>query len=289
MHITKDDVLNNVDFIMLQEYLESMYPDRYEFKETELLIYYPEVTIKNLVGQTYNIYNIFIHYGYNSNTFSFTKLHYSVSDYMNQGSNVFTHPHVSRNTIAYKTQAYCYGKMNIEYTFTNLQNLIAVITIVDFWLHNENSSDCYTPIASIFNSDGDDSLTNLYFKRNIVEKLNESIIKSVDIKKTIFGDLIDITWNDNAILSIMEDYVLDKQLYFSNELSNIINRYRTNIVNFKDKDYYISIEGFSGEMLKSITKSNINENLVQQLKQMADGITKNPSFLSNIEQYYINN
>ena len=61
MGITKDEVIFHKDFEMLEEYLESMYPNRYEFKENELLIYYPEVTIKNLVGQTYNMYNIFIH------------------------------------------------------------------------------------------------------------------------------------------------------------------------------------------------------------------------------------
>jgi hypothetical protein len=179
--------------------------------------------------------------------------------------------------------------MNIYYDFGNLQNLIAVISIVDFWLHNENSSDCYTPIASIFNSGGEDSLTSLYFKTDIVEELNEGIIKSVDIKKTIFGDIVDITWDDDTILGIMEDYVLDKRLNFATGLRSILDAYKTIIVNFKDKDYYISIEGFSGETLKSITKTNINENVVRQLKQMADGLTKNPTFLSNIEQYYINN
>jgi len=289
MRITKDDILENEYFNMLQEYLESMYPDRYEFKEHELLIYYPEVIIKNSIGQTYTIYNIFIHYGYNDSAFGFTKLHYSVSDYMNQAGSIFTHPHVSKSNTAHRTQGYCHGKMNIYYDFGNLQNLIAVINTVDFWLHNENSSDCYTLIASLYNSGGEDSLTSLYFKADIVEELNEGIIKNVDIKKTIFGDLIDITWDDDTILGIMEDYVLDKRLHSASGLRNILDAYQTIFINFKDKDYYISIEGFSGDMLKSITKSNINENVVRQLKQMADGIAKNPSFLSNIEQYYINN
>jgi hypothetical protein len=288
MGITKDDILGDKDFDMLQEYLESMYPDRYEFKEHELLIHYPEVTIKNLNGQTYTIYNIFIDYGYNNNTFSFTKLHYSVSDYMNQTGNAFTHSHISKGTIAHKTYGYCYGKLNIEYRFTNLQNLIAVINTVDFWLHNENSSDCYTPIASLFNTNGEDSLTSLTFSRDIIDVLNEAMIREVDIKKTIFGDLIDITWNDEVILRIMEDYVLDKRLVCANGLRNILDKYQDITVNFKDKDYYISVEGFNGDMLKSITKSNINENVVQQLKQMADGITKSPTFLSNLEQYHFN-
>jgi hypothetical protein len=289
MAITKDDILEDEYFNILQEYLESMYPDRYEFKEDELLIYYPEVIIKNLVGQTYTIYNVFINYGYNYNVFGFTKLHYLVSDYMNQAGNMFTHPHVSKSNTAHRTQGYCHGKMNIYYDFGNLQNLIAVINTVDFWLHNENSSDCYSPIASVFNSNGEDSLTSLYFKPDIVEDLNEGLIRNVDIKKTIFGDIIDITWDDNLILGIMEDYVLDKRLHSAMGLRNILDNYQTIFINFKDKDYYISIEGFSGDTLKSITKTNINENVVRQLKQMADGITKNPSFLSNIEQYYINN
>jgi hypothetical protein len=289
MGITKDDLLSNEDFIILQEYLEAMYPDRYEFKEHELLIYYPEVIIKNSIGQTYTIYNIFIHYGYNDSVFGFTKLHYSVSDYMNQAGSMFTHPHVSKSNTAHRTQGYCHGKMNIYYDFGNLQNLIAVINTVDFWLHNENSSDCYTLIASLYNSGGEDSLTSLYFKTNIVEELNEGLIKNVDIKKTIFGDIIDITWDDDIILGIMEDYVLDKRLHSASGLRSILDNYQTIFINFKDKDYYISIEGFSGDTLKSITKTNINENVVRQLKQMADGITKNPSFLSNIEQYYINN
>jgi hypothetical protein len=289
MRITKDDLLSNEDFIILQEYLEAMYPNRYEFKEYELLIYYPEVIIKNPIGQTYTIYNVFIDYGYNNSVFGFTKLHYSVSDYMNQAGSMFTHPHVSKSNTAHRTQGYCHGKMNIYYDFGNLQNLIAVINTVDFWLHNENSSDCYSPIASVFHSDGEDSLTSLYFKTNIVEDLNEGLIKNVDIKKTIFGDIIDITWDDDTILGIMEDYVLDKRLYCASGLKSILDKYQDITINFKDKDYYISIEGFSGETLKSITKTNINENVVRQLKQMADGITKNPSFLSNIEQYYINN
>jgi hypothetical protein len=289
MGITKDDLLSNEDFIILQEYLEAMYPDRYEFKEHELLIYYPEVIIKNSIGQTYTIYNIFIHYGYNDSVFGFTKLHYSVSDYMNQAGSMFTHPHVSKSNTAHRTQGYCHGKMNIYYDFGNLQNLIAVINTVDFWLHNENSSDCYTLIASLYNSGGEDSLTSLYFKADIVEELNEGLIKNVDIKKTIFGDIIDITWDDDIILGIMEDYVLDKRLHSASGLRSILDNYQTIFINFKDKDYYISIEGFSGDTLKSITKTNINENVVRQLKQMADGITKNPSFLSNIEQYYINN
>ena len=155
MGITKDEVIFHKDFEMLEEYLESMYPNRYEFKENELLIYYPEVTIKNLVGQTYNMYNIFIHYGYNTNIFAFTKLHYTISDYMNQTHNTFTHPHQSRGTIPFKSQSYCYGKLNIQYSFSNIESVIAVINVVDFWLHNENSSDCYTPIASLFNNEGE--------------------------------------------------------------------------------------------------------------------------------------
>jgi hypothetical protein len=208
---------------------------------------------------------------------------------MNQAGSIFTHPHVSKSNTAHRTQGYCHGKMNIYYDFGNLQNLIAVINTVDFWLHNENSSDCYTPIASVFHSNGEDSLTSLYFKTDIVEDLNEGIIKNVDVKKTIFGDIIDITWDDDTILGIMEDYVLDKRLHSASGLRSILDNYQTIFINFKDKDYYISIEGFSGDTLKSITKTNINENVVRQLKQMADGITKNPSFLSNIEQYYINN
>jgi hypothetical protein len=289
MGVTKNEILEHKDFDMLQEYLESMYPDRYEFKEHELLIHYPEVTIKNLVGQTYTIYNVFIDYEYNYHVFSFTKLHYSVSDYMNQTGSTFTHPHISKGTTAHKTRGYCYGKLNIAYDFTNLQNLIAVINTVDFWLHNENSSDCYTPIASLFNTGGDDSLTSLSFSGDIIEDLNEAMIENVDIKNTIFGDIIDITWNDEVILRIMKDYVLDKKLICSQNLRNILDKYQDIIVNFKDKDYYISVEGFSGDMLKSITKSNINENVVQQLKQMADGITKSPTFLSKLEQYHFNN
>lgn len=288
MSITKDNILRDKDFDMLQEYLESMYPDRYEFKEHELLIHYPEVTIKNLVGQTYTIYNVFIDYGYNNNAFGFTKLHYSVSDYMNQTGNAFTHSHIPKGSIAHKTYGYCYGKMNIGYTFKSLQSFIAVMNTVDFWLHNENSSDCYTPISSLFNTGGNDSLTSLLFDRNIIEDLNEAMIKEVNIKKTIFGDIIDITWNDEVILRIMEDCVLDKRLTCATGLRTILDKYQDITVNFKDKDYYISVEGFNGDMLKSITKSNINENVVQQLKQMADGITKSPTFLSNLEQYHFN-
>ena len=56
--MNKNDVLNAPDFELLNNYLESMFPDRYEFQEYELIIYYPKVTIKNSALQTYDIHNI---------------------------------------------------------------------------------------------------------------------------------------------------------------------------------------------------------------------------------------
>jgi len=287
--ITKNEVIFHEDFEMLEEYLDAMYPDRYEFRENELLIYYPEVTIKNLVGQTYNIYNVFIHYGYNNNTFGFTKLHYTVSDYMNQTQNTFTHPHQSRGTLPFKSQTYCYGRLNIQYNFNDIQSVVAVINVVDFWLHNENSSDCYTPIASLFYNEGEDSLTSLSFNLNLRNELEEYMVVNKSIKKTIFGELIDIEWNtDDAIIGMLQNNVLEKRLNCAQNLRNILDTYQHTIVNFKDKDYYITVEGFNGERIKTNTKSNINENVAQQLKQMATAITNNPTFLPNIEQYYFN-
>lgn len=287
--ITKNEVIFHEDFEMLEEYLDAMYPDRYEFRENELLIYYPEVTIKNLVGQTYNIYNVFIHYGYNNNTFGFTKLHYTVSDYMNQTQNTFTHPHQSRGTLPFKSQTYCYGRLNIQYNFNDIQSVVAVINVVDFWLHNENSSDCYTPIASLFYNEGEDSLTSLSFNLNLRNELEEYMVVNKSIKKTIFGELIDIEWNtDDAIIGMLQNNVLEKRVNCAQNLRNILDTYQHTIVNFKDKDYYITVEGFNGERIKTNTKSNINENVAQQLKQMATAITNNPTFLPNIEQYYFN-
>lgn len=287
--ITKNEVIFHEDFEMLEEYLDAMYPDRYEFRENELLIYYPEVTIKNLVGQTYNIYNVFIHYGYNNNTFGFTKLHYTVSDYMNQTQNTFTHPHQSRGTLPFKSQTYCYGRLNIQYNFNDIQSVVAVINVVDFWLHNENSSDCYTPIASLFYNEGEDSLASLSFNLNLRNELEEYMVVNKSIKKTIFGELIDIEWNtDDAIIGMLQNNVLEKRLNCAQNLRNILDTYQHTIVNFKDKDYYITVEGFNGERIKTNTKSNINENVAQQLKQMATAITNNPTFLPNIEQYYFN-
>lgn len=286
--ITKDKVISHKDFALLEEYLDSMYPDRYEFKETELLIYYPEVTIKNLTGDTYTIYDVFIHYGYNEKMFSFTKLRYTVSDYVNQSMTTFTHSHLSKDRIAFKTNGYCYGKLNIYYDFNDIESLIAVINVTDFWLHNENSSDCYTPISSLFYSNGQDSLSSLKFKNNLQGELETSMIKDKNIRKTIFGDLVTIEWDDEAILNSLTTNVRDKQLYLAQNLSKIIDKYQDYIINFKNRDYYITVEGFNGEHLKANTKSNINDNVVQQLKQMATAITNTNSFLPNIERYYFN-
>lgn len=286
--ITKDEVISHKDFALLEEYLDSMYPDRYEFKETELLIYYPEVTIKNLTGDIYTIYDVFIHYAYNEKMFSFTKLRYTVSDYVNQSMTTFTHSHLAKDRIAFKTNGYCYGKLNIFYDFNDIESLIAVINVTDFWLHNENSKDCYTPISSLFYSNGQDSLLSLKFKNNLQGELETSMIKDKNIRKTIFGDLVTIEWDDEAILNALTTNVRDKQLYLAQNLNKIIDKYQDYIINFKDRDYYITVEGFNGEHLKSITKSNINDNVVQQLKQMATAITNTNSFLSNIERYYFN-
>ena len=286
--ITKDEVISHKDFALLEEYLDSMYPDRYEFKETKLLIYYPEVTIKNLTGDTYTIYDVFIHYAYNENMFSFTKLRYTVSDYVNQSMTTFTHSHLAKDRIAFKTNGYCYGKLNIFYDFNDIESLIAVINVTDFWLHNENSTDCYTPISSLFYSNGQDSLSSLKFKNNLQGELETSMIKDKNIRKTIFGDLVTIEWDDEAILNSLTTNVRDKQLYLAQNLNKIIDKYQDYIINFKDRDYYITVEGFNGEHLKSITKSNINDNVVQQLKQMATAITNTNSFLPNLEQYYFN-
>ena len=286
--ITKDEVIYHKDFALLEEYLESMYPNRYEFKETELLIYYPEVTIKNLVGDTYTIYNVFIHYAYNEKMFSFTKLHYTVSDYVNQSNNTFTHSHLAKDRIAFKMNSYCYGELNIFYDFKDIKGLIAVINVTDFWLHNENSSDCYTPISSLFYNNGKDSLSSLKFKKDVVTELELFMIKNKEVKKTIFGDLITIDWNDEAILNALTTYVKDKQLNFAQNLHKVIDRYQDYTVNFKDIDYYITVEGFNGRHLKANTKSNVNDNVAQQLKQMANAITNTSTFLSNLEQYYFN-
>lgn len=286
--ITKDEVISHKDFALLEEYLDSMYPDRYEFKETELLIYYPEVTIKNLTGDIYTIYDVFIHYAYNEKMFSFTKLHYTVSDYVNQSMTTFTHSHLAKDRIAFKTNNYCYGKLNIFYNFTDIESLIAVINVTDFWLHNENSTDCYTPISSLFYSNGQDSLSSLKFKNNLQGELETSMIKDKNIRKTIFGDLVTIEWDDEAILNALTTNVRDKQLYLAQNLNKIIDKYQDYIINFKDIDYYITVEGFNGGHLKANTKSNINDNVVQQLKQMATAITSTNSFLSNIERYYFN-
>ena len=286
--ITRDEVISHKDFALLEEYLDSMYPDRYEFRETELLIYYPEVTIKNLVCDTYTIYDVFIHYGYNEKMFSFTKLRYTVSDYVNQSSSTFTHSHLSKDRIAFKMNGYCYGKLNIFYDFKDIESLIAVINVTDFWLHNENSTDCYTPISSLFYNNGEDSLSSLKFKRDVVTELNSFMIKNKEVKKTIFGDLITIDWDDEAILNSLTTHVKDKQLNFAQNLKSIIDKYQDYIINFKNIDYYITVEGFNGGHLKANTKSNVNDNVVQQLKQMAIAITSTNTFLPSLERYYFN-
>jgi hypothetical protein len=114
------------------------------------------------------------------------------------------------------------------------------------------------------------------------------MIKNKEVKKTIFGDLITIDWDDEAILNALTTHVKDKQLNFAQNLHKVIDKYQDYTINFKDIDYYITVEGFNGGHLKANTKSNVNDNVVQQLKQMATAITSTNTFLSNLERYYFN-
>jgi len=284
--MTKDEILSHKDFGLLQEYLDSMYPDRYEFQKDELIIYYPKVTIKNTSNETYDIYNIFIHYGYHTYKFSFTKLHYTLSDYMNQTHYLFTHPHVARTQIPYRTSNYCYGRLQIEYNFTDIQSVIAAINVTDFWLHNENSSDCYIHISNMYYNKGNDSLTSLVFYEDIKDELESDMIKDVNTKRTIFGDIIDIEWNDENIKEAMVKTVKNKMLFCTSDLQRVLDKYSQHTIRFKDEDYYITIDSFDGKHIINNTKSNINENVVQQLKDMATGVYKSSQFLSKFEKYY---
>lgn len=284
--MTKDEIISHKDFGLLQEYLDSMYPDRYEFQKDELIIYYPKVTIKNTSNETYDIYNIFIHYGYHTYKFSFTKLHYTLSDYMNQTHYLFTHPHVARTQIPYRTSNYCYGRLPIEYNFTDIQSVIAAINVTDFWLHNENSSDCYIHISNMYYNKGNDSLTSLVFYEDIKDELESDMIKDVNTKRTIFGDIIDIKWNDENIKEAMVKTVKNKMLFCTSDLQRVLDKYSQHTIRFKDEDYYITIDSFDGKHIINNTKSNINENVVQQLKDMATGVYKSSQFLSKFEKYY---
>lgn len=287
--MNKNDVLNAPDFELLNDYLESMFPDRYEFQEYELIIYYPKVTIKNSTLQTYDIHNVFIHYGYNDNDFKFTKLHYTLNDYMNQTGSLFTHPHIARSKTAFKLQSYCKGKLNTEHDFNNLTYVIQAINSTDFWLHNENSSDCYTHIANLFYNNGNDSLTNITFNYDVKNELIEDMISNISMKKTIFGDIIDIEWNDNAIINTLDECALNKRIYCVNDLTNLMSKYNELQLTFKGKQYYITIDSFNAKTIIDNTKSNINENVLQQFKQISTGVSKNTNFLSKLERYYFNN
>lgn len=284
--MTKDEILSHKDFALLQEYLDSMYPDRYEFQKDELIIYYPKVTIKNTSEQTYDIYNIFIHYNYNNNRFSFTKLHYTLSDYINQTHYIFTHPHVARSQTPFRTLNYCYGRLQMEYNFTDIQSVISAINVTDFWLHNENSSDCYLHISNMYYNTGNDSLNSLVFYEYIKDELELNMIKNINTKRTIFGNIIDIEWDDEAIKTAMVRNVKDKMLFCSSDLQKILDKYSHHIIRFKGEDYYITVDSFDGKYIINNTKSNINENVVQQFKDMATGVYKSSNFLSKIERYY---
>lgn len=284
--MTKDEIISHKDFGLLQEYLDSMYPDRYEFQKDELIIYYPKVTIKNTSNETYDIYNIFIHYGYYNSKFSFTKLHHTLSDYINQTHYLFTHPHVARTQIPYRTSNYCYGRLPIEYNFTDIQSVIAAINVTDFWLHNENSSDCYIHISNMYYNKGNDSLTSLVFYEDIKDELESDMIKDVNTKHTIFGDIIDIEWNDENIKEAMVKTVKNKMLFCTSDLQRVLDKYSQHTIRFKDEDYYITIDSFDGKHIINNTKSNINENVVQQFKDMATGVYKSSQFLSKFEKYY---
>lgn len=278
----KENIMSDSKFELLLDYLESMFPDRYEFKEDELLIYYPKITITNTIGQTYDIYKVFIHFDYNKSYFEFTKLHYSVTDYINQSSTLFTHSHLSRSTTAFKTSSYCIGKLDMCYSFNDLPSLIRVITTVDFWLHNENSSDCYTPLATLFIENGQDSLTSLTFNSNIK---NELEISDITINDTIFGLIVNVDWDDKLIASILERNSFNKIINCSQSLRNIIDGYQ-NFITFKGENYYNTIDGFDAKYINDNTKTNINEHVVQQFKQMATTVVHNSDFATKIERYY---
>lgn len=280
--MTREDIMSDINFELLLDYLESMFPDRYEFKENELLIYYPKVTITNTIGNKYDIYKVFTHFGYDGLNFKFTKLHYTVTDYINQNSYVFTHPHLSRGINAFQSINYCIGKLDMYYSFNDIPSVIRVINTVDFWLHNENSSDCYSPIASYFINNGQDSLTNLTFSSNIKEELE---ISDITVNDTIFGLICNIDWDDTILTTVLENNVSSKQIYCSSNIRELIDRYK-NYITFKGENYYITIEGFDAKYINDNTKTNIDEHVVQQFKQMATTVVHNADFVSKIERYY---
>ena len=287
--MTKEQIFSNPNFDVLELYLEEMFPNRYEFQDTQLLLYYPEVTVKDTAGNTYTIYDIFIHLEYDYTAFRFTKLTYTLADYANTRGLIFAHPHANHNSNYYFTGDYCKGTMDIFHYFDNLPSVVKAINNIDFWLHNENSSDCYITIKELIEINHINSLSAANFKFEIRYKLIELVNDSLELTDTIFGKMFSLKTDREKLKSIFINNLRSVSYKVSTNLLNFMNNCGNYTINFKEKTHYIKIQAFDGEYLLGEASKQLKDDVLQQFETFATAEFNDPYFSSGLEDYYFKN
>jgi hypothetical protein len=266
-----------------------MFFDRYDFQDTELVIYYPDVKIKTVFDKDYIIHNIFIHLDYDNNVFALSKLYYKLEEYVND-KKLFVHPHFNSTLEpCYKSKAYCVGQLNMHYTFYDILNVINTIGKIDFWLHNENSSDCYFSIRDLIFETQINSISSMIFKYNIKKDLKDLLINSLEIKNTIFGRYINISIDIDEFEKIIISNVLISIKSISDMFKYTLSKYQDYVISFKGKNYYLKAESFDAEKLMTNGFDKISQDVLHQFTTLSREETTHPSFDTGIEEYFFEN
>lgn len=279
---------SNRDELVL--YLDSMFPDRYEFQEEQLIIYYPEVVIKNLIGLTHTIREVYIHLPYDSSMFKFSKLRYSVNEYVNERNDFFIHSHIkSEYPNLTFTANYCLGNIeNIKYYDINDGlSIIACINSIDFWLHNENSRDCYYSLASISTKQAN-SILNCRFSSILRDYISEPLFKEVKCVNTIFGTSFQFESDNEELIKLLQSKVYNTIANFSDDLRKILQNPGRYHVVFKGKKHYLTFDAIDMNELMKNNYVIINEDIVEQLKTLTNATINEQQFYSSFEEYCFN-
>lgn len=287
--MTKDEIFSNPNYHLLELYLEEMFPNRYDFQDTQLMLYYPEVVVKDTAGNIYTTYDIFIHLEYDHSVFKFTKLTYTLSDYANTRGLIFAHPHANYNSNYYYTSEYCKGTMDFSYLFSDLTTVIKAINNIDFWLHNENSSDCYITIKDLIEINKVSSLSTAKFNYDMRYKLVNLLTDNLELIDTIFGRVFSLTINKEKLKSIFIGNLKTISYKIPDTLLRYMNKCSNYIINFKGKNHYIKIQAFDGEYLLGEASKNIKDDVLQQFETFATAELNDPHFSSGLEEYYFKN
>ena len=118
-----------------------------------------------------------------------------------------------------------------------------------------------------------------------IEMIKIQLENRYELAKSFLKDLSDLSTKKIVIspgMSVITPPLVAHKFEF-------IEKYSELILTFKGKQYYITIDSFDVKTIIDNTNSNINENVLQQFKQISTGVSKNTNFLSKLERYYFNN